>query len=486
MFNNFQPGDTKFTEDENRGEEKMRKWVSAFIDEAKSRKASQSLKNAVEGAALEELARSVFEEMREKAMIQDGVDLPEDLILTAIGELSGLGQIMPLLSRTDVEDIAINIKHMYMYTTGSGWKYVSPVDESTPTALRVLIERANQRTPTPELPIADAMIQVAVPMPDGSVRRKGVRINYIIPPASPYGVTITMRVANYKTKEDNRLKGNLALLCENRLPPVDQPPFVPMDFPRNKNGVLTPEAANYLLSVMVHGGTLIIAGATGSGKTFIAQRILQEMLNFFEPGAIRLFIIEDSNEIVLNGWNGSKEEDTGNIVYTVTRPEVPGGARPVTMYDLVRAALRSRPHGLIIGEARGPEAWELIRAAATGHGHSIFTIHATGADHVWPRFIQVARSHPDAHQMDDIQIAKSFAEAVTAIVYVERNGTTGQTIREIAEVSMVVEDKAGRPSLTHLFKSENGELRPTGSQPNRKGYRCADLGLPQEMFKTIA
>lgn len=68
MFNNFQPGDTKFTEDENRGEEKMRKWVSAFIDEAKSRKASQSLKNAVEGAALEELARSVFEEMREKAM----------------------------------------------------------------------------------------------------------------------------------------------------------------------------------------------------------------------------------------------------------------------------------------------------------------------------------------------------------------------------------------------------------------------------------
>jgi len=34
------------------------------------------------------------------------------------------------------------------------------------------------------------------------------------------------------------------------------------------------------------------------------------------------------------------------------------------MYNLIRSALRSRPHGVVIGEARGAEAWELIRAAA--------------------------------------------------------------------------------------------------------------------------
>ena len=58
--------------------------------------------------------------------------------------------------------------------------------------------------------------------------------------------------------------------------------------------------------------------------------------------------------------------DTGNIIYTVTRPEIRGGPPPVSMYDLIRSALRSRPHGVVIGEARGAEAWELIRAAATG------------------------------------------------------------------------------------------------------------------------
>jgi hypothetical protein len=45
---------------------------------------------------------------------------------------------------------------------------------------------------------------------------------------------------------------------------------------------------------MVHGGTLVIVGTTGSGKTFVGQRILQEMLDYYPRGAIRLFIVEDS------------------------------------------------------------------------------------------------------------------------------------------------------------------------------------------------
>ncbi len=101
----------------------------------------------------------------------------------------------------------------------------------------------------------------------------------------------------------------------------------------------------------------------------------------------------------------------------VTRPEIRGGPPPVAMYDLIRSALRSRPHGVVIGEARGAEAWELIRAAATGHGHSAFTIHATSAEHVWPRFLQVVQAHPDVVRMSEIQIAQSFAEAVTAAIY---------------------------------------------------------------------
>lgn len=456
-------------------------WWQKLLVESQARKAVAARQKAMTPNEIEALARQTFDEIKPQAL-DAGVQLPEVFLTRLIGELSGLGSLLGLIARPDVEDVAINLGYIYIYTTALGWEPVGPAPENVGDALRVLIDRAGQRTPSPDYPIADAMLQVVVPTVEGAVRRKGVRINYIMPPASPYGDTITLRVSNYRTKDDLAL-GSLATLCEGRLPPVERPKFTPKDFPPG-NGMLTPEAANYLLAVMVHGGTLVIAGTTGSGKTYVAQRVLQEMLDYFPRGAIRLFIVEDSNEIVLDGWDGDPKTDTGNVVYSVTRANVKGGPPPVTMYALIRAALRSRPHGVVIGEARGAEAWELIRAAATGHGHSAFTIHATGAEHVWPRFLQVVQAHPDAQRLDEFQIAQSFAEAVTAVMHIERNPQQGQIVKEIAEVSRVVERAAARPSFSALFRHMAGQgLKSTGNRPMRPGFRAADLNLPEIFFR---
>lgn len=461
--------------------DQQERWWQKLAEEGRARKAVAARQKNMTSTEVEALAREVFEAVREQA-VDAGFRLPEEFLLRLIGELSGMGPLLELIARSDIEDIAINLGHIYVYTTQAGWEHVGAAPDGIGDALRVMIDRAGQRAPTPDYPIADAMLQVMVPLGDGDVRRKGVRINYIMAPASPYGDTITLRVSNYRTAGDLQ-EGSLALLCQKRLPPIPRPAFHAKDFPRG-NGLLTPEAANYLLAVMVHGGTLVIAGTTGSGKTFVGQRILQEMLDYYPRGAIRLFIVEDSNEIILNGWNGDGASDTGNIVYTVTRPEIRGGPPPVTMYDLIRAALRSRPHGVVIGEARGAEAWELIRAAATGHGHSAFTIHATSAEHVWPRFLQVVQAHPDAARMSEVQIAQSFAEAVTAAVYIERNHEHGQIVREIVEVSPIVERSAARPSFSPLFRfsAERG-LQPTGNRPMRAGFRASDLGLDEGLFQ---
>lgn len=466
---------------ETRTSDEVKHWWEKLVEEGKAKKAERSQQRNLTSAEIESLARAVFDEVRVQAL-DAGITLPQEFILRLIGELSGMGPLLELIAREDVEDIAINLGHIYIYTTNNGWEYAGKASEGLGDALRVMIDRAGQRAPTPDYPIADAMLQVMVPTLDGSVRRKGVRINYLMPPASPYGDTITLRISSYRSSAD-LAQGSLASLCEKRLPPVERPRFSPKEFPRG-NGILTPEAANYLLSVMVHGGTLIIAGTTGSGKTYISQRILQEMLDTYPRGAVRLFIVEDSNEIVLNGWNGDGNTDTGNIVYTVTRPEVRGSAPPVSMYDLIRAALRSRPHGVVIGEARGAEAWELIRAAATGHGHSAFTIHATSAEQVWPRFLQVVQAHPDAARVSEYQIAQSFAEGVTAVVYIERNPTYGQIVREIVEVMPIVERTAQRPSFSPLFRYEEEKgLISTGNRPVRPGFRAIELNLPESFFK---
>lgn len=464
---------------------KEQPWVDALIKTAKERKAQAAATKSLSASEVEELARTVFNELASQAW-NEGVDLyprENELVLRMIGELSGLGPLLELIAANGTEDIAVNTGHIYVYKTKTGWEYVGPAPDNVGSGIRVLIDRAGQRGPTPDYPISDAMLQVMVPGSDGTVVRKGVRVNFIMPPACPYGEIITLRVASYRKPGAIAQGESLSLLCESRLPPVTRPTFAPIALPSGA-GVLSPEAANYLLSIMVHGGTLIISGATGSGKTFIAQRILQEMLTYFPPGAIRLFIVEDSNEIVLNGWDGNTKTDTANVIYTVTRPEIKGGPPPITTYDLIRAALRSRPHGVVIGEARGPEAWELIRAAATGHGHSAFTIHATGAEHVWPRFLQVVRSHPDAELLGDFQIAQSFAEAVVAVVHVERHVTHGQIIREIAEVYPVVEQAAARPSFNFLFKfdTKKESLVPTGNKPARQGFRTFEIGIPETFF----
>jgi pilus assembly protein CpaF len=463
--------------------EKTKTWAETLFKEARAKYASEATKRTLVGLELEALVREVFASVSQQARDQDGIRLSEDLVLSVIGDLSGLGPIMTIISDPEVEDIAINLGAIYVYKTLSGWEFYDKAPASLFSALRVLIDRAHQRAPTPDYPIADAMITQLVPARDGTLRRKGLRINFISPPAAPYGEAVTIRVSNFREKEDAG-GANLGLLCESRLPPVKRRDFKPIDFPHG-DGVLSPEAANYLLSVMVGGGTVIIAGATGCGKTFFANRLLQEMLNFFRPGEIRLFLIEDSNEIVLNGWDGNPQTDTQNIVYTVTRPEISNGPKPVTMYDLIRAALRSRPHGLIIGEARGAEAWEFVRATATGHGYSIFTIHASSAEHVWSRFMQVIQAHPDIKDVSEFKIAEQFAQAVTAIVYLERNTKDGQVVKDIVEVQRVVEQIASRPALLPLFRFDPkvGKLLPTGNRPNRTGFRCEELGIPEAWFR---
>ena len=83
--------------------------------------------------------------------------------------------------------------------------------------------------------------------------RKGVRINYVMPPASPYGDTITLRISNYRTAAD-LTQGSLAMLCQKRLPPVPRPKFDAKDFPCL---LYTSDAADERSSVDLGGRRII-------------------------------------------------------------------------------------------------------------------------------------------------------------------------------------------------------------------------------------
>ena len=133
-----------------------------------------------------------------------------------------------------------------------------------------------------------------------------------------------------------------------------------------ESGTLPPELIETARHVLAAKGNILAAGSTSSGK----MTLFSALLNDLEAGE-RYLVIEDAAEVQL--------EQPHKVRFTA-RKAAPG--RPaVTIRDLVRAALRHRPDGLVVGEARGGEAWDLTQALNTGHAAFLptkWTLHLGG------------------------------------------------------------------------------------------------------------
>jgi pilus assembly protein CpaF len=106
----------------------------------------------------------------------------------------------------------------------------------------------------------------------------------------------------------------------------------------------------------------VISGGTGSGKT----TLLNTLTAFIDPTE-RIITCEDAAELQLQ---------QPHVVRLETRPPSLEGTGAISMRDLVKNCLRMRPERIIVGEVRGPEAFDLLQAMNTGHDGSMGTLHA--------------------------------------------------------------------------------------------------------------
>ncbi len=207
---------------------------------------------------------------------------------------------------------------------------------------------------------------------------------------------------------------------EGVLPPVSLAPCFSIRKPAAKiytlmdyvsDGIMPADTARLLSLAVVGGKNILVAGGTSSGKTTLANALLAEMAHLDE----RVILIEDTREL---------QCAASDVVALRTRPGIVG------MADLVRSTLRLRPDRIIVGEVRGAEALDMLKAWNTGHPGGIATVHANSAVSALYRLEQLV-------QETVVTVPRRLiAEAIDMIVFIAGRGLARRvdTIARVAGV----------------------------------------------------
>ena len=358
-------------------------------------------------------------------------------------DVLGLGPIEPLLERDDIADIMVNGSQQ-VYIETNGRIVLTDVKFRDDAQLMNVCQRivsAVGRRVDEASPICDARLL------DGS------RVNVIVPPLALDGPVLTIRKF---TKE----KLTLHKLIEF--------------------GSLTPPLAK-LLEVI--GGcriNVLVSGGTGSGKTTLLNCLTQ----FIDPNE-RTVTCEDAAELQLQ---------QPHVVRLETRPPNLEGIGEVTMRDLVKNCLRMRPERIIVGEVRGPEAFDLLQAMNTGHDGSMGTVHANSPRDAISRLENMIAM--GGFNLPVRTVREQIAAAISVIIQVERlrDGS-----RKITHVSELVGMEGDVVTIQHLYTYEiegedekgniTGRHRPSGLRPNfwdRARYYGLERLLAEALSETNA
>jgi pilus assembly protein CpaF len=274
--------------------------------------------------AREEIRDIVHEIVAVKALVLSIAE-QEDLLDDICNDVLGFGPLEPLLARDDIADIMVNGPTRCFIEVNGKIQLTSVRFRDNAQLMNICQRIVSQvgRRVDESSPICDARLL------DGS------RVNVIAPPLAIDGVALTIR----KFRKDKLTLDQLV-----------------------RFGTISPPGADVLKIIGRVRCNVLISGGTGSGKTTLLN-CLTRFINADE----RIVTCEDAAELQLQ---------QPHVVRLETRPPNVEGAGQITMRDLVRNCLRMRPERIIVGEVRGPEAFDLLQAMNTGHDGSMGTLHA--------------------------------------------------------------------------------------------------------------
>ena len=340
-------------------------------------------------AYLKTKIREIINDYRLK-IDEDSVD---KYIYYIIRDFLGYGKIDPLMKDPMIEDISADGVNIPIYIWHRNYESLpTNILFKNSTELNSFIVRLaylSKKNISLAMPILDASL------PDGS------RIQMT------YGSEITRR-------------GSTFTIRRFRVDPLTISDLISF-------GTLSSEMAAYFWYAIENRASFLVAGGVASGKT----TILNCFSMFIKPG-LKLVSVEDTAELNLPHENwipsvartgfGHNENENGDI----------------TLFDLLKAAVRQRPDYLIIGEVRGEEAYTLFQAMATGH-LGMGTIHGESTSSVIHRL-----------ESEPMNIPRPLLTMINAIPVQLRTEVDGKPVRRTRSVTEIIGlDPKTRELLTH-------------------------------------
>ncbi len=330
--------------------------------------------------AREEIRDIVSEIISLKSIVLS-ISEQEDLLDDICNDVLGYGPLEPLLARDDIADIMINGAQTCYIEVDGKIKKTNVRFRDNAHLMNVCQRIVSQvgRRVDESSPICDARL------PDGS------RVNVIAPPLAIDGASLTIR----KFKKDK----------------LTLPQLV-------KFGSISPDGAEILRIIGRSRANVLISGGTGSGKT----TLLNCMTAFIESDE-RVITCEDSAELQLQ---------QPHVVRLETRPPNLEGEGEITMRDLVKNCLRMRPERIIVGEVRGPEAFDLLQAMNTGHDGSMGTLHANSPREALARIESMITM--GGYSLPSHTIREMIVSSIDVVVQATRLRDGSRRITHVTEV----------------------------------------------------
>ncbi len=383
-------------------------------DEALVQRVHQRLIQEVDLQAVERLAPDRAREAVEVAARSLVTDVAHSLhgerkelvVKRVVDDAIGLGPLEPLITDPSISEVMVNAPDEVFFER-DGVIYLSALRFRDRDHIMLVVDRIISplgRRVDESSPYVDARL------PDGS------RVNVIIPPLTPRSPTITIR----KFRPD---KYSIEDLIGNSTLPL--------------------QVAQFLRACVQLRLNMVVSGGAGTGKT-----TLLNALSAYIPERERIVTIEDPIELKLQ---------QRHVISAEARPANIEGRNEVSQRDLLRNALRMRPDRIIVGEVRGPEAFDMMQAMNTGHEGSLTTVHANSPRDALARIENMVLM--SGFDLPSRAIREQMAAAFHVIVQLSRFADGS---RRVVSVSEVVGMESETVTMQDIFHFEVESIDPDG------------------------